>query len=254
MTPEKLSVMMERGGFMLEIAIVEDEEKEASRLGNFLDRYAEETGIELHHSWSNSAAAFLESYQCQYDLVFMDIRMPGIDGMAAAEKLREMDSAVVLIFITSLAQYAVRGYSVDALDYILKPVGYGAFSLKMQRAVERCARKREHRLLLNTNSGAVQVRESELCYVEIFDHHIRYHTLQANYDAYGTLKSVEQRLPAQAFFRCNNQCIVNLRYVTKMDGCTVVVDGREFSISRMRKKAFLAQLHSYTDLSWEEEP
>lgn len=82
---------------MLEIAIVEDEEKEALRLGNFLDRYAEETGIELHHSWSNSAAAFLESYQCQYDLVFMDIRMPGIDGMAAAEKLREMDSAVVLI-------------------------------------------------------------------------------------------------------------------------------------------------------------
>lgn len=98
------------------------------------------------------------------------------------------------------------------------------------------------------------MRESELCYVEIFDHHIRYHTLQANYDAYGTLKSVEQRLPAQAFFRCNNQCIVNLRYVTKMDGCTVVVDGREFSISRMRKKAFLAQLHSYTELSWEEEP
>lgn len=236
---------------MLEIAIVEDEECEAQRLGSYLDRYSEEMGIELHHSWIGSAAAFLESYQRQYDLVFMDIRMPGIDGMAAAEKLREMDSTVVLIFITSLAQYAVQGYAVEALDYILKPVSYGGFFLKMQRAAERCSRKRECRLLLNTNSGAVQMQEPELCYVEIFDHHIRYHTLQANYDAYGTLKSVERSLPARAFFRCNNQCIVNLRYVTKVEGYTVMVDGRKFSISRMRKKAFLAHLHSYTDLSWE---
>lgn len=238
---------------MLEIAIIEDEEKEAARIGGFLDRFSEEAGVELRHSWWDSAAAFLGGYQCQYDMVFMDIRMPDMDGMKAAQRLREMDGAVVLIFVTSLAQYAVQGYSVDALDYILKPVNYPAFLMKMRRAVERCARKREQWLLLSTNSGAIQLREFELCYVEIFDHHIRYHTQQANYDAYGTLKSVERSLPAHSFFRCNNQCIVNLRYVTKIDGGTVVVDGRRFSISRMRKKAFLEQLHRFTNLSWEED-
>ena len=124
--------------------------------------------------------------------------------------------------------------------------------MKMQRAVERCAQRREQWLLLNTNSGAIQLREFELCYVEIFDHHIRYHTLQANYDAYGTLKSVEQRLPSRSFFRCNNQCIINLRYVSKLEGSTVVVEGREFPISRMRKKAFLAQLHRYSGAEWED--
>lgn len=118
--------------------------------------------------------------------------------------------------------------------------------------VGRCAQRREQWLLLNTNSGTVQLREFELCYVEIFDHHIRYHTLQANYDAYGTLKSVEQRLPAHSFFRCNNQCIINLRYVSKLEGGTVVVDGREFPISRMRKKAFLAQLHRYSSFDRED--
>lgn len=215
---------MNGGDFMIEIAIVEDEEKEALRLGSFLDRFSKETGAELSHKWWDSASAFLEQYQFQYDLIFMDIRMPGIDGMAAAERLREIDSAVKLIFITSLAQYAVQGYSVDALDYILKPVSYAAFALKMQRAVERCAHRAEQWLLLNTNSGAIQLKEFELCYVEIFDHHIRYHTLQANYDAYGTLKSVEQRLPSRSFFRCNNQCIVNLRYVSKLEGSTVAVE------------------------------
>lgn len=244
--------MMKKGGFMLEIAIIEDEEKEAARLGGFLDRFSQETGVELRHSWYSGAAAFLAGYQCQYDLVLMDIRLPDMDGMKAAQKLRELDSAVVLVFVTSLAQYAVQGYSVDALDYILKPVNYSAFAMKMRRAVERCGRKREQWLLLNTNSGAIQLREFELCYVEIFDHHIRYHTQQANYDAYGTLKSVERSLPAHSFFRCNNQCIVNLRYVSRIDGSTVVVDGREFSISRMRKKAFIERLHRFNDLSWED--
>lgn len=245
--------MIKKGVFMLEIAIIEDEGKEAAQLGGFLDRFSQESGVELRHSRHSSAAAFLEEYQCQYDLVFMDIRLPDMDGMKAAQRLRELDSAVVLIFVTSLAQYAVQGYSVDALDYILKPVSYPAFALKMRRAVERCRQKRERWLLLNTNSGAVQLRECELYYVEIFDHHIRYHTQQVNYDAYGTLKSVEQNLPRHSFFRCNNQCIINLRYVTKIGGCTVVVDGREFSISRMRKKAFLEQLHRFADLSWEDE-
>lgn len=230
---------------MLRIAIVEDEETEAVHLGEFLDRFSKEAGIELRHSWSSSAAAFLEHYRCEYDLIFMDIHMPDMDGMKAARRLREIDDEVMLIFVTNLAQYAVQGYSVNALDYILKPVSYPAFILKMQRVVDRCKRKREW-LLLTTNSGMVQLWESELLYVEIFDHHIRYHTQQANYDAYGTLKSVELSLPSHSFFRCNNQCIVNLRHVTKFDGYTVTAAGREFTVSRMRKKAFLEQLHRFS--------
>lgn len=245
--PIKKKHYTERGWCnVLRIAIVEDEEAEAARLGEFLDCFSRETGMELRHSWISSAAAFLENYQREYDLIFMDIRMPDMDGMKAARRLREVDGEVMLIFVTNLAQYAVQGYSVNALDYILKPVSYPAFALKMRRVIDCCQRKQERRLLLNTNSGTVQLWESELYYVEIFDHHIRYHTRQANYDAYGTLKSVELSLPSHSFFRCNNQCIVNLRHVTKLDGYTVTAAGQEFSVSRMRKKAFLEQLHRFS--------
>lgn len=233
---------------MLRIAIVEDEQKEAQQLLSHLEHYSGERGEELQCCWISNAVDFLESYQRQYDIIFMDIQMPGIDGMRAAERLRAIDSTVVLIFVTSLAQYAIQGYSVDALDYILKPVSYPALALKLQRAVAYCDQHKELGVVISKNDGMVRLSEAQIKYVEIYDHHILYHTVQGNYSAYGTLKQVEQLLPEKGFFRCNNQCIINLRYVTKIEGSNAVVDGKTFTISRLRKKDFLRELHCYCGL------
>ena len=107
---------------MYRIAIVEDEEQDYLRAQGYLNRYGQEKNISFNIQRYESAEVFLTNYQSQHDIVFMDIRMGGMDGMRAARKLREMDQAVILIFLTSLAQYAVQGYEVDALDYILKPL------------------------------------------------------------------------------------------------------------------------------------
>lgn len=233
---------------MLKIAVVEDEQKEAEQLLLHLDRFSRERGEETQCRWIDNAVDFLEGYQRQYDIIFMDIQLPGIDGMRAAERLRAIDSTVVLIFVTSLAQYAIQGYSVGALDYILKPVNYPALVLKLQRAVSYCHQHRDLGIAINTNDGMVRLSESQIKYVEIFNHHIMYHTTQGNYSAYGTLKQVEQALPEKSLFRCNNQCIVNLGYVTKIDGYNAIVDGKAFTISRLRKKDFLKELHCYCGL------
>ena len=128
---------------MLKIAIVEDKQMEAQQLISHLDRFSQDRGEALQCHWVDNAVKFLEDYQWQYDIIFMDIQMPGIDGMRAAERLRAVDSTVVLIFVTSLAQYAIQGYSVGALDYILKPVNYPALALKLQRAVAYCVQHKE---------------------------------------------------------------------------------------------------------------
>lgn len=227
---------------MYRIAIVDDEEKDARRLQQALDRYAAERGVAFEHSWIPSAATFLSNYRHQYQIVFLDIRMPGIDGMSAARSLREMDQAVALVFLTSLAQYAVDGYELDAVDYILKPVSYEALKLKLPRILARSP-VREREVVVQSGANRVRLQPSEIAFVEIYDHHIQFVTSKGVIRAYGTLKEVEQELP-EGFFRVNNQTIVNLRHVQGIQGQDVTVDSRKFTISRGRRKEFLEALQA----------
>lgn len=226
---------------MYRIAIVEDQEGDAQRLQAALSQYSQEKQVTFSCKHWKNAENFLEQYDHQYDIIFMDIRLPGMDGMQAARLLRKKDHTVLLVFLTSLAQYAVEGYEVEAVDYILKPITYAALRLKLPRLLRRCAAE-EKEILVQSVDQSVKLRPRDLLYVEIFDHHIQYMTQSGVIRAYGTLKEIEAALP-EGFFRVNNQTIVNLRYVTTVEGENVVLGGREFTLSRRRKKSFLEALH-----------
>ncbi|MBQ8159425.1 MAG: response regulator transcription factor [Clostridia bacterium] len=229
---------------MYQVAIVDDNRSDAERVMAFLTRFSEEKQQNIVCTWHASADEFLSSYHMQYDIVFMDIRMQGTNGMEAAQKLREKDRTVILIFLTSLAQYAVQGYEVDAMAYIIKPVTYPALKMKMEKALGRC-RKDVPDIVINEGGARVSVHADDLKYVEIFDHNIQYRTSSGIIKGYGTLKDVEAALPEHGFFRLNKQIIVNLKYVTRIEGKNATVDGQEFAISRQRKKEFLADYHLY---------
>lgn len=226
---------------MYRIAIVEDTEQDARLLMAALDRYAEQKHVQLEYEWISNAARFLEDYRGQYGIVLFDIRMPGLDGMSAARELRSMDHTIVIAFLTSLAQYAVEGYEVEAVDYILKPITYAALELKLPRIFARCHMD-EPEVIIQSNGASVKLSVNELQYVEIYDHHIQFLTTNGIVRSYGTLKDVEEQLP-EGFFRINNQTIVNLRFVRHVDTQSATIAGRSFSISRGRRKAFLAALH-----------
>lgn len=226
---------------MLRIAIVEDHENEAKRLTALLEAYAEKHDRQFAITWLENANQFLDSYRHQYELVFMDIRMPGLNGMQAAYELREMDHSVVLVFLTSLAQYAVESYEVEATDYILKPITPAALDLKLPRILKRCVVDAGE-VVIQSGGETTRFRPNELHYVEIYDHHIQFVTESGVLRSYGTLKEVESALP-EGFFRVNNQTIVNLRFVTHVGSSDDTVAGRTFSISRGRRKEFLSALH-----------
>jgi DNA-binding LytR/AlgR family response regulator len=168
-----------------------------------------------------------------------------MDGMTAARKLREVDDSVVLIFQTDLQQFAVSGYEVDALDYIVKPLSYPSFSLKIKKAILRCGKKESAEVLVSTAAGYARFLASSLRYVEVAAHTIIWHTDSGNFTSYGTLKEAQSKLNADTFFRCNSCYLVNMNYVTSFDGQDAKCGGDILRVSNPKRKAFMTALHTF---------
>ena len=230
---------------MIQVAIVEDEGAERQRLRECLRFAAEREGVEIQATEFESGEAFIGHYQPIYDIVLMDIEMPGMNGMEAARALRRMDSSVLLIFVTNLAQYAIMGYEVDALSYILKPVNPFDFSMKIAKAIARTAAREDQRIVIKTARETRGVRVAAVKYAETDGHYILYHTTEGDFSEYGTLKDAEKKLTQGSFVRCNRCFLVNLRFVSAMKDDAVCVGGDMLQVSRSQKKAFLNALTLY---------
>ena len=137
----------------MRIAIVEDEDYYAEKLQEYLRRYTQDYGQELDTSRYANGISFLNNFKGQFDLILLDISMPMIDGMETAKRIRSTDPDVVILFVTNMAQYAIRGYEVDALDYILKPISYFPFSQRLNRAISRVKSRSRHYLVVTTKNG-----------------------------------------------------------------------------------------------------
>ena len=115
----------------IQIAIVEDDKLASDTIKEYILRYGKENSLQFGISQYSDAVGLLDQYSAEYDIIFMDIQMPYMNGMDAAHRLRTLDQKVILIFTTSLAQYAIEGYSVDAMAYLLKPINYYEFAMKL---------------------------------------------------------------------------------------------------------------------------
>ena len=230
---------------MFKVAIVENEQPAIDQLEAHLNRYAKENEQSFKIETFKDGKDFLENYK-PVDVVFMDVDMPEMNGFKAAKKLRQIDVNVILVFVTNLSRYAIKGYEYDAMDYILKPLEYASFALKLNRIVTACERNQINRTVwLQTSSNGVSVEISSILYVEIIKHKIIYHTKEGDYVGYGTMKKVEEVLTDDCFVRCNSCYLVNLQHVKAIEGFNVVVGEDSLTISHSRKKCFIEALHKY---------
>lgn len=230
---------------MISLAIVEDEAAYTQQLQQYLTRYQQESGETLEISTFTDGDEIVEGYRAQYDIILLDVEMKFMDGMTAAEEIRRVDPEVVIIFITNMAQYAIRGYAVDALDYVLKPVSYFAFSQRLDRAIARMKKRARRYMTIAIKGGAQKLDISAIYYVESQGHTLIYHTAVGRFDTLGTMKEAEEKLEGQGFFRCNKGYLVNLEHVDGIrEGCALV-HGENLLISRARKNDFLEALANH---------
>lgn len=230
---------------MIKIAIVEDDSVYQNQLSRYIRRYEENCEEKFDISIFDDGYKIVEKYTASYDIILLDIQMKMMDGMETAKKIRILDENVILIFITNMAQYAIQGYEVGALDYVLKPISYFAFSQELEKALKRLRAQNNHYLTVTQEKGLLRLQTSRVSYLESEGHNITVHADSGQYTFRGTMKEMEKKLSAEGFARCNSGYLVNLRYVEEVRQNTVVVAGDELQISRPRKKTFMEELTDY---------
>lgn len=232
---------------MYHIAIVEDDHMFSRQLQDYLKQYQDENQMEFKVSVFYDGSEILQGYKKEYDAIFLDIEMPEVNGMQAAEQIRQMDEEVVLMFITNMAQYAISGYAVGALDFVMKPVNYYTFAMKVGRVLKRVQKKeRGHQsVILNLPDGLKKLDTKQIYFVEIQNKQLHYHTEEGEYIVKGTLQSIEQQLESCSFAKCNHWYLVNLMHVKEVKKNIVVVGTFQLEISRRNKNTFMKALTEY---------
>lgn len=229
---------------MFKIAIVEDQEETRESLNRFVRQYAQEQGLQVEISLITDGAEIAEHYTPGFDIIFMDVEMPRLDGFGAAEAIRAVDADVVLVFVTNMAQYAIRGYEVDALDYVLKPVNYYQFCTKLSRAIQRVQRRRGGQVVLQLAGGGIQLLDTaDIYYLETRSRMLYYHTSKGEFAARASLQSAEKQLAEYHFVRCNQCYLVNLAYVKGIENDFALVKTTGWRSADGSARPFLLRWH-----------
>ena len=231
---------------MPNIALVEDEPEAADVLASFIARYAGEKGLDLVVTRFGNAMDFEMTHQ-HFDLVFMDIQMPGINGMEAAQLMRTYDSETPIIFVTNLAQYAVKGYEVGALGFIVKPVSYGGLSLSLDRALRAIGANAGRSVAVPTEDGVRVVPLRSIIYVEVTKHRLTYHIENEEpLEARGSLVQLEEELAEAPVVRVSKSCLANMDKISLVRNAEVqMANGDLLRISRTHKKEVVDKVTDY---------
>lgn len=230
---------------MITVAIVEDEAQQAQVLLSYLERYGQEHNVNFQTTHFSGSLAFLNDVRTIFDIVFMDIEMPYKNGLEAAAEMRRLNTESCLIFVTNMAQYAIKGYEVDAMDFLVKPVAFPVFSFKLAKAIAQVEKRRHTELSIPLKNGIVRLQISDIRYVRVEQHRVFYHTIDRVHEAWSSLSQAEENLKPLGFSRCNSSCLVNLRCVTKVSANEVYLGEEKLSLSRGKKKQFMSELTQY---------
>lgn len=227
------------------IAIVEDSDEAYSRLAEHIERFSKENGQDFEVTRFAMGNPFLEQKDLGFNIVFLDIELPDLDGLSIARRLRESNKVCSIVFVTNLAKYAQYGYEVDAISYLLKPVTYDSFALVFRKAINAYAQNEEYDFVFKLPGGMQKISVKRLMYVEILSHIIIYHLVDETIEKTGTMSKVEKALAPYGFLRCHNAFLVNPAFIRGIQQNELLVGTEAIPLARGKKKAFLEGLSHY---------
>ncbi|MBO4862450.1 MAG: response regulator transcription factor [Firmicutes bacterium] len=231
---------------MWKTIICDDEKDMRDAVRVNLERFSEETGERFSVTELTSGEALLFNLTEDVDIVFLDIKMGGITGMDAARKLREKNSHVCIVFITTMTQYAIEGYEVHAFGFLKKPVSYAQFRLQMADVLRHLAPVKKESIQIRSGGEIYTIALPDLVYLEVVDHDLKVVCTTGTIVCRASMGETEKKLAGKGFFRIHKGYCVNLAHVSRVtaDGLRVS-SGDELPVSKHRRREFLEAYASY---------
>ena len=231
---------------MITVAICDDSSSMINSLKANIEEYAEGRKEEIRVFSFHSGIELLENYNGKYDILFLDIKMPGVDGVKVAETIRKTDKKVIIIFLTSLLQHALDGYRVNAANYIIKPIGKKKLQMELDRWIGELVQKEEPFIAFHNDGGNYKVLLKSISYVETYNRNLLIHTDNGNYVCYWKLKDMEKKIKQYGFSRNHSSYLVNLFYVDSIEKTDIrLCTGEIVSLSKTKKKEFMEELAKF---------
>lgn len=236
---------------MIRIAIVEDNPDEQNALCAVLEQIRTANGDVYEIRCFPNGFSFVDTFKPDFDLIFLDIAMPGIDGMNTAKQIRAIDPDVVIVFITSLAQYAMQGYEVEAMDYVLKPADPERISRLMKKAKDKIEKRGSNaEIVVKTPSlGFRKILSRDLVYVRSDEHMLIYVLMQETIETWGSLKAISVNLPEHRFYRLGRSHLINLSFVKALQKDVLIMkNGDEIPFPKSGRSKFLKAMDDFLSL------
>ena len=231
---------------MVRVAIADDSAEDLALVNRYIERYCTENGIRLScASFSDGEDLLEQEERNPFDLLLLDVEMQWLNGIDVARTIRERNSETVILFISAIVRYAVQGYSVGAMDYLLKPVAYPDFSIKLRNALHYIEAHRAFRIQLTMDGNYRWLSSDQLRYVEVFRHALVYHTTDGDFQTLGTIGAIAGQLLPHHFVQCSRFSLVNLKYVTGIEDNTLLLGSDRIAVSRRRRKELVDALLRY---------
>lgn len=232
---------------MLQIAICDDEQFYREKIQYLLEGYLRENMLQYAiHSFS-SGEEFLE--QCEnnvrFDIVFLDISMEEVDGIQTAERIRSYHSDTYIVFVTAYIDYALEGYKVNAIRYLMKDT----LEIALEECMNAILQKMQiARVTFSFLEGEKRLYTDNILYVESRGHKSVFHYMEAelvNYQIYSKLDALERSLDGHGFLRIHKSYLVNMKHIRRVSNYIVSLDtGEELPVPRLRfqtvREAFVA--------------